>query len=88
MQSSEDFQKLMLVVEDEGLIAADLQPRIERLDYPAPAIVRSGKEALQCARSTPFDRVHKRNNDCVRRHQPPHFDRSTGRNRFAPSYCP
>jgi PAS domain S-box-containing protein len=57
MQASEDFQKRILVVEDEGLIAADLERRIERLGYPSPSIARSGEEALECARSTPFDLV-------------------------------
>src|ERR1035438_2849366 len=57
MQATDEFHKMVLVVEDEGLIAADLQRRIERLGYPAPAIARSGEEALQCARSTPFDLV-------------------------------
>ena len=55
MQIKDDFQKLILVVEDEGLIAADIQRRIERLGYPSPAIARSGEEALRRARSTPFD---------------------------------
>ena len=57
MQSKSDFQKLILVVEDEGFIASDLQRRIERLGYPAPSIARSGDEALECAGSTPFDLV-------------------------------
>jgi two-component system, cell cycle sensor histidine kinase and response regulator CckA len=57
MHSKEDFKKQILVVEDEGLIAADIQRRIERLGYPKPAIACSGEQALQCARSTPFDLV-------------------------------
>lgn len=57
MHSKEDFQKRILVVEDEGLIAADIQRRIERLGYPKPVIAGSAEQALQCARSTPFDLV-------------------------------
>ena len=57
MLASEDFQKRILVVEDEGLIAADLKGRIERLGYPEPSIARSGEEAIERARSTPFDLV-------------------------------
>lgn len=57
MQASEDFQKKILVVEDEGLIAADLARRIERLGYPAPSVAQSGEEALQFARTTRFDLV-------------------------------
>jgi len=57
MPLRDDFQKQILVVEDEALIAADLQRRIERLGYPSPAIAQSGEEALECARSTPFDLV-------------------------------
>ena len=55
MQASEDFQKRILVVEDEGLIAADLERRIARLGYPKPAVAQSGEEALIMARSAPFD---------------------------------
>jgi len=55
MHTNEDKRKQILVVEDEGLIAADIQRRLERLGYPLPAIASSGPEALQCARSTPFD---------------------------------
>jgi len=44
-------------VEDEGLIAADIQQRLECLGYSVPAIAKSGEEALRCARSTPFDLV-------------------------------
>jgi len=55
--STEEYRKLILVVEDEGLLAADMQSRIERLGYPEPAIARSGEEALRRARATPFDLV-------------------------------
>jgi two-component system, cell cycle sensor histidine kinase and response regulator CckA len=57
MQLSEDLNKQILVVEDEGLIAADIQKKLERLGYPIPAIASSGEEALKCARSTWFDLV-------------------------------
>jgi hypothetical protein len=43
MQASEELQKRILVVEDEGLIAADLARRIERLGYPAPSVAHSGE---------------------------------------------
>lgn len=55
MQLTADPKKQILVVEDEGLIAADLQQRLQRLGYAVPAVVDSGEEALRCARSTPFD---------------------------------
>ncbi|HYW43496.1 MAG TPA: response regulator [Bryobacteraceae bacterium] len=57
MHLTEDLQKQILVVEDEGLIAADIQRKLERLGYPLPAIASSGEEALRCARSTAFDLV-------------------------------
>lgn len=57
MQSIEDRTKHILIVEDEGLIAADVQKKLERLGYPLPAIAHTGVEAIQCARSTPFDLV-------------------------------
>ena len=58
MQIEEDaVKKQILVVEDEGLIAADLQRRLERMGYSAPSIAQSAEEALGFARSTPFDLV-------------------------------
>jgi two-component system cell cycle sensor histidine kinase/response regulator CckA len=57
MQLDENRTKHILIVEDEGLIAADIQKKLERLGYPIPAVAKSGVEALRCARSTPFDLV-------------------------------
>jgi PAS domain S-box-containing protein len=47
----------ILIVEDEGLIAADVQRKLQRLGYPVPAVAQSGVEAIRLARSTPFDLV-------------------------------
>ncbi len=57
MQFTEEARKQILIVEDEGLIAADIQKRLQRLGYGVPAIARSGEEALAIAQSGPLDLV-------------------------------
>lgn len=57
MQPPQGTRKRILIVEDEGLIAADIQSRLERLGYSVPTIARCGEEALDFARSTHFDLV-------------------------------
>jgi two-component system, cell cycle sensor histidine kinase and response regulator CckA len=52
-----ETQKRILIVEDEALIASEVQRKLERLGYQIPVIARSGKEAIQFARSMPFDLV-------------------------------
>lgn len=47
--------KQILVVEDESLIAAGLQRRLERMGYSAPTVAHSGEEAQGYARKTRFD---------------------------------
>lgn len=50
-------KKKILVVEDEGLIAANICSQLERLGYAVPATADTGEDALRLARSTPFDLV-------------------------------
>ena len=47
----------IVIVEDEGLIAADLQVRLERAGYQVPGIAASGGEALQVIRAQSPDLV-------------------------------
>ena len=57
MHLTERRTENILIVEDEGLIAADVQRKLQRLGYPVPAVAQSGVEAIRLARSTPFDLV-------------------------------
>ena len=57
MQPTQHGREQILIVEDEGLIAADVQKRLERLGYPPPVIASSGLEALRFAKSNSFDLV-------------------------------
>jgi CheY-like chemotaxis protein len=57
MTLGEDRKKQILIVEDEGLIAADICGKLEQLGYRSAAIASSGEDALRRARSTEFDLV-------------------------------
>jgi CheY-like chemotaxis protein len=47
----------IVIVEDEGLIAADVKGRLERAGYDVPGIAASGGEALQLIRAESPDLV-------------------------------
>src|SRR5437879_12333375 len=47
----------ILVVEDEGITAMDLEARLKRLGYSVPAVVSSGEEAILRAEETHPDWV-------------------------------
>ena len=53
----ESCQRKVVIVEDEGLIAADLKGRLERAGYGVPAVAGSGAEALRIIRETAPDLV-------------------------------
>jgi two-component system cell cycle sensor histidine kinase/response regulator CckA len=55
LQQAKNIERRILVVDDEGLIAADIQTALKRLGYPPPVVANSGEEALACARSSSFD---------------------------------
>jgi len=47
----------ILVVEDEGIVAMDIQKRLERLSYSVPAVVDTGEDAIKKAGETHPDLV-------------------------------
>ncbi|GAA6621999.1 response regulator [Scytonema sp. NUACC26] len=47
----------ILVVEDEGIVAKDLQKRLLKLSYHVPAIAASGEEAIQIAETISPDLI-------------------------------
>lgn len=54
MTCTEDSREPILIVEDEGLVAADLQAKLTHLGYVRAIVACSGEEALRRARATPF----------------------------------
>ena len=53
----ESCERKVVIVEDEGLIAADLKGRLQRAGYGVPAVAGSGTEALRLIRETKPDLV-------------------------------
>jgi two-component system cell cycle sensor histidine kinase/response regulator CckA len=53
----ESCERKIVIVEDEGLIAADLQGRLERAGYQVPGVAASGGEALEIIRAQSPDLV-------------------------------
>ena len=53
----ESGARKIVIVEDEGLIAADLQGRLEKAGYQVPGVAASGGEALQVVRTQSPDLV-------------------------------
>ena len=53
----ESCERKIVIVEDEGLIAADLQGRLERAGYQVPGVAASGGEALEVIRAQAPDLV-------------------------------
>ncbi|MFV0348369.1 MAG: response regulator, partial [Halodesulfovibrio sp.] len=47
----QDKNTVILLVEDEPVIALDIRRRLQQLGYPAPVAVSSGEEAVQRASS-------------------------------------
>src|SRR3954454_4346400 len=57
MLLAESATKQVLIVEDEGLIAMDIQTRLQSFGCSAPIIARSFQEALDAVRGSTFDLV-------------------------------
>ena len=57
MQLIEAHPERILIVEEEGLLALDVQKRLKTLGYPFTVIAGSSVEALRCAQSAPLDLV-------------------------------
>jgi CheY-like chemotaxis protein len=55
--TKDQSKRRILIVEDEGLVAYDLQDRLERLGYSVPAIASTAQEAFECVAETQVDLV-------------------------------